>query len=150
MDDTIERWIPEEDTGTGTKYNDFWRASPNGILYSLRTYESDNHSEVDAGEAFDYIRPLWTVGECVLHAKRLAQSLCGEKSRIVFYLTWNGISGRTLVSLYPGERGGLLGPSNKTAYQDSVESSAQFSAAEIENQFTRGSDCPHKSTIPII
>jgi hypothetical protein len=135
VNDTIERWIPEEDTGTGTKYNDFWRASPNGILYSLRTYESDNHSEIDAdaGKAFDYIRPLWTVGECVLHAKRLAQSLCDEKSQIMFYLTWNGISGRTLVSLYPGERGGLLGPPNKTAYQDSVESSAQFSAAEIEN-----------------
>lgn len=137
VDNTVELWVPEHDPAfeAAYDYSDFWRAAPDGNLFLLRGYEADHREEldIDAGEALDYIRPLWTVGECVLHAKRLAQRSDGKKSRIMFHLTWNGIGGRKLVSLYPSERGGLLGPPSHTAYQDSTESLDQFSATKIES-----------------
>jgi len=75
--------------------SDFWRASPQGMMFLLRGYQEDSRSEFEPGTVFDLTLPVWRIGECFLHAERLANVL-DPSALVLFSVTWEGLFGRTL------------------------------------------------------
>lgn len=93
----IEAWI-RPDKFPDAAHSDFWRASPEGMLFLLRGYQEDSTDQYTPGTVFDVVLPIWRIGECLLHAERFASELSGTITSILFYIYWRGLSDRTLVS----------------------------------------------------
>jgi hypothetical protein len=74
---------------------DFWRPSPQGMMYLLRGYAEDSTSDFAPGKVFDLTLPVWRVGECLLHAKRFAAKLADGPSSVI-RAVWSGLRGRIL------------------------------------------------------
>lgn len=124
----IECWLAESISG-GAAHSDFWRASPQGMMFLLRGYEEDNYLDrIEPGTIFDLTLPVWRVGECLLHAQRLATVLADQSASIIFRVTWEGLSGRTLTA-WASPRRFLYG--NLQSRQDSVNSEIVVSADRI-------------------
>ncbi|MCW3994533.1 MAG: ATP-binding protein [Candidatus Bathyarchaeota archaeon] len=92
----IECWLAEGRLG-GPAHSDFWRASPSGMMFLLRGYQEDEDPSM-AGKIFDLTIPVWRVGECLLHAERLAKMLGVNSAPIAFQISWSGLSNRLLKS----------------------------------------------------
>lgn len=92
----IECWVKDGRVG-GPAHSDFWRASPSGQMFLLRGYQEDEEPAL-AGKIFDLILPVWRVGECLLHAERLAKELGISSAQIAFQFSWNGLDNRLLKS----------------------------------------------------
>jgi hypothetical protein len=102
VDDVIEAWISSS-FFDDPSHADFWRASPQGLLFLLRGYEEDGAiAGVEPGTTVDVILPIWRVGEAMLHAQRLAGRLNAE--RIEFMMRWTGLRGRRLASVASPQR----------------------------------------------
>ena len=91
---------------TDPAHADFWRASEDLQLFLLRGYDEDavaelspQHSNVQPGHVLDPTLPVWRVGECLMHAERLAQRRKAE--RVSVEIHWSGLKGRSLSSLTP-------------------------------------------------
>jgi hypothetical protein len=98
VDGAIECWMH---TGVGTAdpaYADFWRASTTGRFFLLRGYDEDGARISNSPGLFmDPIAAVWRVGECVLHADRVASRL--DRERVEILVQWSGLSGRNLRSI---------------------------------------------------
>lgn len=80
-------------------HSDFWRASPKGMMFLLRGYEEDSDPHVEPGTMVDVTLPIWRIGECLLHAERLAKAIGSNvATSVTIRITWKGLSGRTLIS----------------------------------------------------
>ena len=129
-DGVIECWLKDTSFGDSA-HSDFWRASNRGLMYLLRGYEEDSTPDrYEPGRTFDLTLPMWRIGECLLHAGRLATELAGPTASILFRVNWKGLRGRTLVSradrmVYIS----IKRPSN----QDSVSSEMVLMADQITN-----------------
>lgn len=89
----IECWLVES-LFADPAHSDFWRASPRGMMFLLRGYEDDsNPDRVVPGTTFDLTLPIWRVGECLLHAERLAMQLVKDSATITFRIAWEGLLG---------------------------------------------------------
>jgi hypothetical protein len=93
----IECWL-KESVSHDAAHSDFWRASPEGLMFLLRGYQEDSSASPKPGTIFDLTLPIWRVGECMLHAERLAAELTDKPASIRFHVTWAGLKGRTLKS----------------------------------------------------
>lgn len=79
---------------------DFWRASREGNLYTIRGYTEDDGvapSYGEPGSAMEVIMPIWRIGETLLFAGRLAQSFDGTE-QVAIQCRFTGLRGRRLVS----------------------------------------------------
>lgn len=95
-EDTIEAWF-EDTVFKDSSHSDFWRADPRGRLCLIRGYdEDDGKADLTPGSAVDVTLPVWRVGECLLHAGRLATRL--GATRVEFMVRWEGLEGRVLTS----------------------------------------------------
>lgn len=65
------------------------------MMFLLRGYDEDSKSELEPGKVLDLTLHVWRVGECLLHAERLANVL-DQSALVLFRVTWEGLSGRTL------------------------------------------------------
>jgi hypothetical protein len=102
-------------------HSDFWRASPKGMMFLLRGYHEDSELSAEPGTVLDVTLPIWRMGECLLHAERLAKTLKGnEATTIAFRSVWTGLTGRTLVSWATPRR--LFFDPRGPSRQDSVTS----------------------------
>jgi hypothetical protein len=112
-------------------HSDFWRASPAGNLFLLRGYQEDGaEADFAPGTRLDISLPIWRVGECLLHAERLAAALNASNSTLAFRCTWEGLAGRTLTAWATRDvftRGESYGHSQ----QDAVVSHAVAPASTI-------------------
>jgi hypothetical protein len=101
-DGVVERWfaaMPQIDP-LYPDHSDFWRASPEGMAFLLRGYEVDSDpSVVEPGTRFDLALPVWRVGECLLHAERLANALTDQPISVLIRFSWEGLAGRMLDAL---------------------------------------------------
>ncbi len=122
----IECWM-KETSFAGPAHSDFWRASPKGMMFLLRGYQEDEDPQL-TGKIFDLTIPIWRVGECLLHAQRLAKALDIESAPIIFQVCWDGLSNRALKSWANPRR---LMWNNYRAKQDSVISNIKISSSEI-------------------
>jgi hypothetical protein len=94
----IECWL-----GEGVRvfqdaaHSDFWRASPQGMMFLLRGYQEDGEdNKFEPGTILDLTIPIWRTGECLLHAARLAEALGDESASVAFRIRWDGLKGRIL------------------------------------------------------
>jgi len=112
---------------------EFWRASPELRMFYLRKHEEDELP--GAGHVFPASRkllihrPIWRIGECVLHAARLSRSLNLPPGPVAFRAKWTGLMGRRLASKSTGAP-----DSQHECRQESVESAVTTSTAEIEER----------------
>lgn len=130
-EETIECWLVETRSGD-TAYSDFWRAPPQGMMFILRGYQEDCepnwHEVLKPGTVFDLTLPVWHVGECLLHAERMAVALNAPSSKIVFSFTLEGLHDRTLTSWANPERMLL---EYRKSHQNSVTSNIVVRAESI-------------------
>jgi hypothetical protein len=102
-DEFVEAWVGRlvagERTFEDAAHSDFWRASRDGKLYTIRGYTEDGLPELAApGTAIDVTLPIWRVGEGILFAARLAETF-GEVEAIAVECRFTGLNNRRLTSL---------------------------------------------------
>lgn len=96
IDSTIEVWL-DNTVFNDPSHSDFWRADPSGKMCLIRGYDEDGmHAPVPPGAVLDLTLPVWRVGECLLHARRLAAQM--SATRIEFMMRWEGLAGRKVTS----------------------------------------------------
>ena len=74
---------------------DFWRASLDGTLYTIRGYSEDDNKNY-AGKTIATNMPIWRVGEGILFASRFAQTF-EETEQIAIRCCFTGLHDRRLV-----------------------------------------------------
>lgn len=100
-DDFVEAWLGQPDHN-GRRHResyqyDFWRASRDGKLYTVRGYrEDDERDHKPPGRMFHATLPIWRVGEGLLFASRLAATF-EEVDQIAVYCRFTGLENRCLV-----------------------------------------------------
>lgn len=78
---------------------DFWRASPDGKLYTIRGYTEDGlPGRVAPGTAIDVTLPVWRVGEGILFASRFAETY-ENVDAIAIECRFTGLMNRHLTSI---------------------------------------------------
>ena len=88
---SLECWLDDE--------WDFWRVSRFGLTYMIRPFQEDFLFQDSApGKEFDLTIPIWRIGECLMHAKKLSDTLVGKTATIIFKARWEGLSGRKIVT----------------------------------------------------
>lgn len=87
-------------------HSDFWRIHPDGLAFLIRGYQEDSNEElipgsgpIPPGTMFDVSRPVWRVGEVLLHAHSLAANLFEGPTTIRLVVRFEGLAGRSLVSI---------------------------------------------------
>jgi hypothetical protein len=98
----VELWLAE--AMRDPSVSDYWRACPNGNFVSFRGYQEDStgwEGVRTPGERFDFILPIWRVGEVLLHGYRFANRFAGEGASMRVTMMWTGLDGRTLYNSQP-------------------------------------------------
>lgn len=139
IDGAVECWLggdpqtPVEQRDAA--HSDFWRIHPDGLAFLLRGYQEDGPDLPQRGNApalpatvFDITLPVWRIGEALIHAQKLAANLFEGPTSIRFYASYEGLAGRTLVSL--DNRRLLWG--DRVARQDSITLSTYIDASAID------------------
>ena len=96
--DVIECWL-FNNVIPNMVCSDFWMASPDGMLFLLRNYQEDSGGKVGTEKVMDFVLPVWRVGECLLHAERMARKLGAKDANVLFQVDWHGLAGRKLTSI---------------------------------------------------
>jgi transcriptional regulator with XRE-family HTH domain len=103
VDGVIECWLKPAEAGgdrlfADAAHCDFWRADPNGRLFLIRGYQEDSQDTFPPRTIFDTTLPIWRLGECVLHAQRLAAKIATQpsKTRVRLRALYTGLTGRVL------------------------------------------------------
>lgn len=102
-DDFIEAWvgrpIERERIFNDPAHADFWRASREGRLYTIRGYTEDGFADrVQPGASIDVTLPIWRIGEGILFAARLAETFADVEA-IAIECRFTGLNNRFLTSL---------------------------------------------------
>ena len=101
MDGAIECWVGPDEDGTfdNPAHHDFWRISPDGLLFTRRGYNEDGGWKgVKPGTSFDITTPTWRLGEAILQAFYVVQALKGTDANLILSARWAKLIGRRLVS----------------------------------------------------
>lgn len=134
----VEFWLAEKRDCVEPEKADFWRASPAGMMFLLRGYYEDSHPDrAEPGTQIDVDTPVWQIGECLLHAERLAKKLAGTSAVVCFRALWEGLKDRII---FPWSSASYDLPPPKFIYaqpsrQDSVTSEICIPAEEIRTNF---------------
>jgi transcriptional regulator with XRE-family HTH domain len=103
VDGVIECWLKPAEAGVNrplgdAAHCDFWRAAPHGRLFLIRGYQEDSQDTFAPRTIFDTTLPTWRLGECVLHAQRLAAQIAVKPSKtgVRLRVLYTGLSGRVL------------------------------------------------------
>lgn len=99
----IERSVGANDQNITSDHADFWRISPQGLLFIIRGYTEDGmRDRVEPGSVIDVTLPVWRIGECLLFISRFATLAGSPNAAIGIRCNWTGLQGRRLVSIGGG------------------------------------------------
>ena len=133
IDGVVECWLGGE--GGDAAHSDFWRIHPDGLACLMRGYQEDGgdiqrpgQANIPANSVFDVTLPVWRVGEVLLHAGRLAANLFEGSTTIRFSATYEGLAGRSLVSL----NGRRAMWDKRVAHQDAITVNTYIDAHAID------------------
>jgi hypothetical protein len=117
----IESWWVPEDTRFQDGNAEFWRATPDGRFFLLRSYFEDNEIRVlTPGKTLDVMLPIWRISEALLHASRMAAAL--DAPRVELMARWGGLLGRRLGSVAtPRPNLGPFGLSDQRVIETGIE-----------------------------
>ncbi len=97
LDVFVESWLGRpyyRQTSGNPHICDFWRASLDGKLYTIRGYLEDRR-DITPGRAFYIPLPIWRIGEGLLFASRFAETF-EEVDQIALHCRFTGLKGRFL------------------------------------------------------
>lgn len=100
-DGAVEFWRGPDTDGSFDRpaHHDFWRISPDGLLFTRRGFQEDGGLyDIEPGTTFDITSPTWRIGEAILQASYIARALRAEDANLICSCSWTGLKGRTLVS----------------------------------------------------
>lgn len=101
-DDCIEAWVGRPNAENWVERDasrcDFWRASKNGSLYTIRGYSEDGIENRPPGQLIDLVLPVWRVGEGLLFAARFADRFPDAEDIAIWY-RFTGLNDRCLTSV---------------------------------------------------
>ena len=102
-EDFVEAWVgrpaQRERNFEDPAHSDFWRASRDGKLYTIRGYSEDGVPDrVPAGAAIDITLPVWRIGEGLLFAARLAEQF-EDVEALAVQCRFTGLNDRYLTSV---------------------------------------------------
>ncbi len=147
VSDGIECWMHGGPVFGDPAHADYWRASTFGQLYLQRGFDEDaaaqlspRHRNIEPGSMLDPIITVWRIGECLLHAERLANQLNSENVEVL--IQWSGLAGRHVASL---ERLRFWNTS-RTATEDSAETRALLDTPTISPTLA---STVHELTAPV-
>ncbi len=136
FDDFIEAWLGRAKADriwNDPVHADFWRASLDGKLYTIRGYIEDGElataNEKLPGTLFSDAIPSIKIAEGFLFASRLAALFTGVE-QIEVRCRFTGLQGRSL--LLSDNLGSVVGPGPES-HQDEVPLTGQFHIQEIHN-----------------
>ena len=135
-EDFVEAWFGRPDHN-GRRHresyqHDFWRASRDGKLYTIRGYrEDDERDNKLPGRVFHTTLPIWRVGEGLLFASRLAETF-EEADKIAVYCRFTGLKGRGLVITHFNAPSSMDGSSST----DEVVLKGQFTQQQVQDNLT--------------
>jgi transcriptional regulator with XRE-family HTH domain len=146
--DCIECWLNMQAVARpyrDSAYCDFWRASPEGRMFLLRGYIEDSARRladfanrripegrtIEPGTTFDLDHTIWSVGECFVHAAKVASLLAPGRGDVRVHLQaqWYGLAGRRLASI--GGNRDLFG--NYVCRQDEYAAATIVEVSRIED-----------------
>lgn len=129
--DLLEAWVGRPARANWRERDsslcDFWRASRDGNLVTMRGYSEDGH-RTGPGRAIDVTLPVWRVGEGMLFAARLADTF-EEISAIAVRCFFTGLRDRTLMSL----SGGRAMFDDRVSRTDSIVLTAQLTPEQVRD-----------------
>ena len=132
-EDFVEAWFGRagpDGQRFGESYDyDFWRASLDGSLYTLRGYLEDGQAD-GAGVSFYHTLPILCIGEGMLFAHRYAETF-KEVDQLAVRCRFTGLKGRRLCSA-PWESRSIL-VRDYISNTDEVVLTAQITLQQIED-----------------
>jgi hypothetical protein len=141
-DDFIEAWVGNPiRENLNPSHCDFWRASRDGKLFTVRGYSEDGHDPVPPGQFIDLTLPVWRIGEGLLFAARVAEQ-DNAVSQIAIRCRFTGLRNRRLTSV-DGQRILLDGYVSRT---DEVLLNASATLEQIRDNL---SEIVHRLLIPL-
>jgi hypothetical protein len=143
-DGFVEAWVGrpvENRMMEEAAYSDFWRASVDGNLYTVRGYKEDSLEGRPVAQFFDVTLPIWRVAEGLLFARRLAETFENVEA-ITTRCRFTGLAGRHLVSV-DGTRNMSSGRVCRT---DEVLLTSQASLQQIDDNLV---ETIHQLLIPL-
>ena len=97
-EDFVEAWLggpdPNGDRAAESYLHDFWRASLDGKLYTIRGYLEDGQNH-DPGRVVYATTPILRIGEGLLFASRFAETF-GDIDQIAVYCRFTGLKDRCI------------------------------------------------------
>lgn len=129
----IEAWVgrPVDDDPMAREpaFSDFWRASPDGKLYTIRGYKEDSLPDrARPGSVIDVTLPVWRVGEGLLFAARLAEAF-EDVEAIAIECRFTGLRNRTMVSV-TGDRAMF---DNRVSQSDEIAMTSVATSEQIRD-----------------
>ncbi len=124
IDGAVEVWIGPDIDGSysSREHHDFWRISPNGLLFTRRGYRENSGVQGTVPKpSFDITTPTWRLGEAILEASYIARAVGGAEANLICHGHWKGLAGRTLVS---------TGNPNRILFEDRVAAQDEYEAIE--------------------
>ncbi|MFJ3374845.1 helix-turn-helix domain-containing protein [Pseudomonas sp. NPDC086112] len=139
IDGAVECWMGNDREAElafrDPSHSDFWRIHPDGLAFLLRGYQEDDSDAQRLGRIpvppatiFDITLPVWRIGEALLQARCLAANLFEGPTTIKFVATYEGLAGRSLVSM-DGSRHMWDG---RVSRQDTITLSTHIDAQTID------------------
>jgi len=105
IDGAVEFWRgPDSDGSYGVpSHHDFWRISPQGLLFTRTGYREDGGQEsgfsgLEPGKYFHLTTPTWRLGETILEGNYIARALDAVDANLIVHSAWRGLAGRRLIS----------------------------------------------------
>lgn len=132
VDRAVEFWRgPDADGLFNTPdHHDFWRISPDGLLFTRRGYSEDGRiPELSPGAAIAYTLPIRRFGEAVLEAGYIARALIANQADLLCHSRWTGLSGRALST--KGNPHRLLPEGRYSATQDEYKAVERVAVAAL-------------------
>ena len=128
----IEAWVGRPVSGRGMKPEphtcDFWRASSDGKLFTIRGYFEDGLEQVQPGTYLDVGIPVRRIAEGLLFASRFAETFEGVDD-IAIQCCFTGLNGRVLTSV----TGTRLLPVPHVSSTDEVELTGQATPQQLQD-----------------
>ena len=128
----IEAWIgrrTDDNTPREPQFSDYWRASREGQLYTIRGYTEDSLEDrrnVRPGTVLDVTLPVWRIGEVLYFASRFIDEFDGIQA-ILINFKFTGLSGRTITSINPSRWTG-----SRPCHSDHVETTANVTPLRLQ------------------
>jgi hypothetical protein len=101
VDDAVEFWRGPDTDGSFDKpaHHDFWRISPEGLLFTRRGYQEDGgYKDRTPGTTLDITTPTVRIGEAILNANYIARAMKADGADLIVRIRYARLSGRELVS----------------------------------------------------